>query len=154
MPSNKPLGFPVNYRVTGSIEITWQATHSACELIRRNAYPFDAILALGRGALIPARLIAKRERIYYWGLNSYRDEDNQRQEINEFQPVNASGANLDNLRCLIIDDVWDSGQTMLYAKDRFPNAKRAVVVSKKKGPEVDWVGVTIPTDGWIVFPWE
>ena len=97
------------------------------------------LVAVSRGGLIPAQLIAYRlniRDIRVMKLISY-DSDNKRGEV------------------YFIDDLADSGETVRYLRRRFPNARQCTLITKDCCAEQpDLSAVTLPGDAWIVFPWD
>jgi xanthine phosphoribosyltransferase len=142
------------------IELPWSTVETCVKEVKRllnNQMQLPLrILALGKGALVPARLLAKeRTPVYYVGVHSY---DNQEQRgVNVYQQTGANlDARLNDPGTLIVDDLWDTGQTFEWAKTRWPRAKTAALLSKKPAEEtkVDYVGLVLRTASWIIFPWE
>lgn len=122
---------------------------------------FDLFLGICRGGLIPAGLLAKRLNHFHLlvaSMRYYDDEDNRLAE-----PVILELPEPDTLRgkrVLIIDDVWDSGNTIDRIKKHVLAAGGKPLVAtlhfKPKRSEVpgkpDFYGEQ--TDAWIVYPWE
>jgi hypoxanthine phosphoribosyltransferase len=151
--------------VTGrGIELPWQTVETCAQAIRdqyhKDMYVPVRILALGKGAMIPARLLAKEKTpVYYVGVHSYIKQEQQQvictQQFADGDYITSADW-LDEPGTLIVDDLWDTGQTFEWAKERWPKAKTAALLSKKPAEEtkVDYVGLVLPTASWIIFPWE
>lgn len=119
------------------------------------------ILAIGRGGLIPAAMIA-----YMFGcktgtypsfeclnVTSYSNEKKGTLRIHGTPQNLLTGG----LRTLIIDDIADSGATLEALKGMLPYALTATLVHKETSSiKPDFCGHT-DKDGdkyWYVFPWE
>lgn len=116
--------------------------------------PPERVFALGKGAMPFAAMIADEGiPVFYAGVRSYSGKE--KGELEFYQPTMPHLDELLNRRStLIVDDLWDSGQTFGYAAQRWPEAKRAALLSKKASHGLTYVGLVLPTDAWIVFPWE
>lgn len=125
------------------------------------AAPFDVILAISRGGLIPAALIAQhldRREVEMAAAVSYSGEARQpRIEIRSFPPDET----LSGKRVLVVDDVWDSGRTAIAIRDRVARAGGVPIVavlhykplaSHAPGDAPDLF--VERTEAWIVYPWE
>lgn len=56
---------------------------------------------------------------------------------------------------LIVDDLSDSGETLLVAKNLYPNSHTAVLFTKPQGNKMaDFAAQRLPHNPWIKFPWE
>jgi xanthine phosphoribosyltransferase len=56
---------------------------------------------------------------------------------------------------VIIDDLVDTGQTAIKARELWPNAHIATIFAKPAGrPEVDTFVTEVSQDTWIHFPWD
>mgnify|MGYP001161036318 CR=1 FL=1 len=54
--------------------------------------------------------------------------------------------------CLVVDEVYETGQTLAGVRQQCPDAVFAVWVSKQ--PPEWWEAVEVTTsDEWIIFPW-
>ena len=110
------------------------------------------LVAVSRGGLIPAQLIAYRlniRDIRVMKLISY-DSDNKRGETKDI----STDRLFDGSDVYFIDDLADSGETVRYLRRRFPNARQCTLITKDCCAEQpDLSAVTLPGDAWIVFPW-
>lgn len=117
-----------------------------------SGYVPEGVLAIGRGGTIPARLFSEEFNapMYFMGLSGYTEV---------YQPLTPSvrdeclalGASL-----LLVDDLWDTGETIKTMKRMFPLARTATLLVKgwEQPAEVDFTGVVTMNDNWVVFPWE
>jgi hypoxanthine phosphoribosyltransferase len=55
-------------------------------------------------------------------------------------------------RCLIVDDICDTGDTLRFLKTMLPAAQSAVLLSKTE--DHDFMTGIATNDFWYVFPWE
>ena len=56
---------------------------------------------------------------------------------------------------LFVDDICDSGITMTDVARLAPDAKRAVILNKRRDMNIDISGQDLYNiDEWVVFPWE
>ncbi len=141
--------------------LPWETIEGLCSIIRHQwgetLYHPKRIVALGRGGMVPARLLAKEDiPVYYEGIRSYDDSDKPG-DIDHFQRwIPNDGEFVNDYSTLIVDDVWDQGSTFRYAKGLYPNAAFASLITKVPAEDtfLDYVGLSFPTKAWIKFPWE
>lgn len=110
------------------------------------------IAAVSRGGLIPATMTAHLlgiKDIRFIRLSSYAN-DKQQSEIID--------TTLDDVpnepTTFIIDDICDSGETLLYLRHKYPAAKIYTVINKNPTILPDFAPITEPAGLWINFPWE
>ena len=119
--------------------------------------PFSGIVAIARGGLAPAAIIARELDIRLVDtvcIISYKESESgladKRGDINVLKGLDSDGEGL-----LIIDDLVDSGETARVVKGMLPKAHIATVYAKPAGlPVVDTYITQVSQDTWIVFPWD
>lgn len=114
--------------------------------------PWEAIVAITRGGLVPAAIIARELDIRLIDTICVRSygEDNSRGDVEILKPVTLQGQNV-----LIIDDLVDTGQTAAAVRRHLPDAHFATVYAKPAGrPIVDTFITEVSQDTWILFPWD
>ena len=113
--------------------------------------PWKGIVAVTRGGLVPAHIIARELDIRYIDtvcVSSY-DEQDQR-EARVLKAVSGDGQGW-----LIVDDLVDTGQTGRIVREMLPKAHFATVYAKPLGrPIVDTFVTEVSQDTWILFPWD
>ncbi len=111
------------------------------------------MIAVSRGGLVPAQLIAYRlniRDIRLMKLISY-DNNNRRGETKDI----STDRLFDGSDVYVIDDLADTGETIRYLRKRFPNARQCTLITKDNcGEKPDLTAVTMPGDAWLVFPWD
>ena len=115
--------------------------------------PFAGIVAVTRGGLIPAAIIAREldvRLVESVCVVTYQDE--QRGEPQVTKPPVAAG---DGTGFLIIDDLVDSGTTARVVRGLLPKAHFACIYAKPAGRDmVDSYVTEVSQDTWILFPWD
>lgn len=113
------------------------------------------LVAVSRGGLVPAQLIAYKldiRDIRVMKLISY-DKNNVRQETKDI----STDRLFDGETVYIIDDLADSGETVRYLKERYPNSNICSLLVKdecKYKPDI-YPEAGIKKHGeWLVFPWD
>jgi xanthine phosphoribosyltransferase len=113
---------------------------------------FEGIIAVTRGGLVPAAIIARELDIRLVDtvcIASYSWQDRQG-EIEVLKSVNSNGEGW-----LIIDDLVDTGNTARSVREMLPEAHFATVYAKPAGrPLVDTFITEVSQDTWILFPWD
>ena len=160
-----------NYEPTISMKISsrgiifdWYAVETMVALIKRQwketLYQPLRVLALGKGAMIPARLLAGEAPVYYEGVTSYVGEMSGEIEHYQRGPIeynlSPAGVAINDPDTLVVDDLWDTGQTFRWAKQQLPLATFCALMTKIPAEEtfLDYFGLSFSTKAWIHFPWE
>jgi xanthine phosphoribosyltransferase len=121
---------------------------------------WQAIVAVTRGGLVPAAIVARElgiRLIETVCIASYHDYKNQSELriIKEVSPELVQLAGGDGAAVLVIDDLVDTGKTAKVLRDMMPKAHFATVYAKPMGrPLVDTFITEVSQDTWIYFPWD
>ncbi|MGH6913573.1 MAG: xanthine phosphoribosyltransferase [Geminicoccaceae bacterium] len=134
--------------------VSWEEMHrDARALSWRLAEkgPFEGIVAVARGGLVPAQIVARELEIRMIDTICVASYDEQKQrEPQILKRVSGSGAGW-----LIVDDLVDTGQTGRAVREMLPRAHFATVYAKPAGRSVVDTFVTeVSQDTWILFPWD
>ena len=116
---------------------------------------WKAIVAITRGGMAPAMIVARELDIRTVDTISVKSYDHQAQS--DAVVLKAPDAEImgDGTGILVIDDLVDSGKTLELVRDHYPNAHFATVYAKPKGePQVETFITGVSQDTWIFFPWD
>ena len=116
---------------------------------------WKAIVAITRGGMAPAMIIARELDVRTVDTISVKSYDHQSQS--EAKVLKAPDAEIigDGTGILIIDDLVDSGRTLELCRTLYPKAHFATVYAKPKGrAQVDSFITEVSQDTWIFFPWD
>jgi len=142
--------------------VSWDQFHRDSRALAwrlHDAGPFDAIVCITRGGLVPAAIVARElnvRMIETVSVLSYRDYDNQG-EVSVLKGIAPEVSSLQSKgkRVLIVDDLVDTGKTARVVRDLLPSAHFATVYAKPMGrPLVDTFITEVSQDTWIYFPWD
>ncbi|MDR3518403.1 MAG: xanthine phosphoribosyltransferase [Azospirillaceae bacterium] len=134
--------------------VTWEELHRhakalAWRLIEKG--PWTGIVAVTRGGLVPAAIIARELEIRLIDTVC----------ISTYDHMSQHGANVlkafdgDGEGWLIIDDLVDTGRTAIVLRKMIPKAHFATIYAKPSGrPLVDTFVTEVSQDTWIDFPWD
>ncbi len=112
---------------------------------------FKRIIAVARGGLVPACILAQFLNI---------------REISSISLASYEGEKRSELKCLVppeicideqtlfVDDLYDSGNTYRYLKEKYPLAKAVVLFCKNPTAVLDFPAALKEAEKWLVFPWE
>ncbi len=138
-----------------AIKIGWDALHRDSVILSqklRSKGPFKGIIAVARGGLVPAAVVARELDIRLVDtvcVSSY-DDNVQRDDLLILKPVEGDGTGW-----LVIDDLVDSGKTFRQLRKMLPKAHYATVYVKPVGQDtVDTTVIPIDQEIWLVFPWD
>lgn len=136
---------------------SWHETHrEATDLgLRLKALgPWQGIVAISRGGLVPAALVARTLNIRVIETICLASYDGMvKGELDILKPAPAAIG--DGRGWLLIDDVADSGTTAEAARAMLPGAHYAALYVKPAGrPFVDTFLKQVDQDTWVDFPWD
>ncbi|MPZ56473.1 MAG: xanthine phosphoribosyltransferase [Rhizobiales bacterium] len=128
--------------------LTWRLAESG---------PFDAIVCVTRGGLVPAAIVARElgiRLIETVCIASY--QGNRQGDLTLVKGIAAEiRARPNGKGILIVDDLVDTGKTAKMVRDLIPGAHFATVYAKPMGrPMVDTFITEVSQDTWIYFPWD
>jgi xanthine phosphoribosyltransferase len=115
--------------------------------------PFRGIVAITRGGLIPAAIIARElECRIVETISVVTYEEEARGQPQVVKPPAAAG---NGEGWLVVDDLVDTGTTAKVVRALLPLAHFATVYAKPAGnPLVDSFITEVSQDTWILFPWD
>lgn len=137
--------------------LTWQEIHATAKLLSRrlqqSGAAWEKIVAVTRGGLVPACLIARDLDIRTIDTISIKSYDHQAQsEVAVLKSPTDCG---DGTGILIVDDLADTGNTFRAIRTLLPKATYACLYVKPEGkPSADYFVTEVSQDTWIYFPWE
>jgi hypoxanthine phosphoribosyltransferase len=132
------------------------------KLLRQLPSNYDNIMVITRGGMVPACLISEKTGIRNILCAAVMFYNNQEQTLPE--PIFLQfpeDSQIYGKRILVIDDVWDSGTTIMAVRERLVRAGGNIDVcvlnykpshSKFAGEKPDYYAEE--TDAWIVYPWD
>ncbi len=116
---------------------------------------WKAVVAVTRGGLVPAAVVARELNIRVVDSVSVKSYDHQSQGSAEILKSPDSKLVGDGEGVLVVDDLVDSGRTLELVRTLYPSAHYAAVYAKPKGrPMVDTFITEVSQDTWIFFPWD
>ena len=124
------------------------------------AGPFEGIVCITRGGLVPAAIVARElelRLIETVCIASYHDyqKQGQLQVIKDIAPAVCNLGNGKGAGVLVVDDLTDTGKTARVVREMLPEAHFATVYAKPAGrPLVDTFVTEVSQDTWIYFPWD
>ena len=135
--------------------VSWEQLHRDARALawrlHDTATSWEKIVAVTRGGLVPAAIIARELSILHIDTVCVASYDWQRQGETVILKQAAGGGR----GCLIIDDLVDTGATARVVRDMLPEAYFATVYAKPAGkPLVDAYVTEVGQDTWILFPWD
>ncbi|EHR40036.1 MAG: xanthine phosphoribosyltransferase [Alishewanella agri] len=134
--------------------VSWEAFHRATKELARQllGQNFTAIVAVSRGGLVPAAIIARELNIRV--LDSICVASYQHDKQGSLSVLKDASL-ADSEQLLIVDDLVDTGETAKALRERFPKARFVTVYAKPQGkPLVDNYVTDIEQDTWIQLPWD
>ena len=140
--------------------VSWDQFHRDCRALAwrlNGAGPFEAIVSITRGGLVPSAIVARELGVRLIDtvcIVSY-GEFKQLDTLSVVKDVAPAIATADPSTTLVVDDLVDTGKTAQVVRQRLPNAHIATVYAKPQGrPQVDTFVTEVSQDTWIYFPWD
>jgi xanthine phosphoribosyltransferase len=143
-----------------SFPVSWDQFHRDARALAwrlNGAGPFQAIVAVTRGGLVPAAVVARELGIRVIETVCVASYDYEKQgEIQVLKEIGAAVAGAKGGEgVLIVDDLVDTGATARVVREMLPKAHFATVYAKPAGrPLVDTFVTEVSQDTWILFPWD
>lgn len=144
--------------------VTWEEMHRdtralvghLLELDRTKQNGWKGLVAITRGGLVPAAIVARELEIRLIEtvcISSYREEGGEVQgKLEVLKGVENLG---DGEGWLVVDDLVDTGVTLAALREMIPKAHFATIYHKPAGqPLVDSSVIGVSQDTWILFPWD
>ncbi len=143
-----------------SYPVSWDQFHRDARALAwrlSGAGPFSAVVAVTRGGLVPAAIVARELGIRVVETISVASYDYDRQgQVTVLKPASPGiiGTN-GGEGVLIVDDLVDTGATARVVRELLPKAHFATVYAKPSGrPLVDTFITEVSQDTWIYLPWD
>ena len=141
--------------------VSWDMFHRDARALAwrlHAAGPFEAIVAVTRGGLVPAAIVARElgirviETVCVASYNHISQGELRMLKTVAEQVVAIGGG---GQGVLIVDDLVDTGKTAKMVREILPRAHFATVYAKPLGrPLVDTFITEVSQDTWIFFPWD
>ena len=142
--------------------VSWDQFHRDSRALAwrlSGAGPFEAIVCITRGGLVPPAIVARElgiKLIETVCVSSYTGTSQ-----GDLTVLKSVAANIIALgggqgaRVLLVDDLVDTGKTAMLVRNILPKAHFATVYAKPMGrPMVDTFITEVSQDTWIFFPWD
>jgi xanthine phosphoribosyltransferase len=142
--------------------VSWDEFHRDARALAwrlAGAGKFEAIVAVTRGGLVPAAIVARELDIRLIESVCVASYSHQTQgELKVLKSVADSIVKIGGgggKGVLIVDDLVDTGKTARVVRNILPDAHFATVFAKPMGrPMVDTFITEVSQDTWIFFPWD
>jgi xanthine phosphoribosyltransferase len=142
--------------------VSWDQFHRDCRALTwrlSGLGPFHAVVAITRGGLVPAAIVARELNVRVIDTVCVTSRDFQTEvDVKLLKSVSAETLKLGGgtgKGLLIVDDLVDTGKTAKVVRDLLPEAHFAAVYAKPMGrPLVDTFITEVSQDTWIHFPWD
>jgi xanthine phosphoribosyltransferase len=145
-----------------SFPVSWDQFHRDARALAwrlADKGPFEAIVCITRGGLVPAAIVAREldlRIVETLCVTSY--EHTTQGELQVLKTVASAVREIGNGKgkgILLIDDLTDTGKTAKVAREVLPEAHFATVYAKPLGaPTCDTFVTEVSQDTWIYFPWD
>lgn len=141
------------------LEEIYAASYKLALLIMESTYTFDTVIAIARGGFPIARFICDFLNIHHLGslqITHYSAGATEVEQMRIIAPVNIE---VEGKKILLIDDVNDTGKTLIAARDYIqamhPALLKTAVLHEKPNTvfKVDFVAEKITQWKWLIYQW-
>jgi adenine/guanine phosphoribosyltransferase-like PRPP-binding protein len=140
--------------VKKTFPVSWEELHRTAKALAwrlTEKGPFSAVVAVTRGGLVPAAIVARELEIRVVDtvcVETYADRVRGEPKVLKRPPGDGTGI-------VIVDDLVDTGVTAKIVREMLPKAHFATLYAKPAGrPLVDTYISEFSQDTWILFPWD
>ena len=154
--SPKTAELPAEERFAKTFPVSWEELHRHAKALAWRLVelgPWRGIVAITRGGLVPAAIVARELDVRLVDtvcIASYDDRTQGKLTVLKGVEDKEQGKGL-----LIIDDLVDTGVTARAVRAVLPKAHFATIYAKPAGrPLVDTFITEVSQDTWILFPWD
>jgi xanthine phosphoribosyltransferase len=149
----------VDERYQKGFPVSWDQFHRDARALAwrlSGQGPFSAVVAVTRGGLVPAAIVARELGVRIIETVCVASYDYGKQGALELlKSVDPKIAGEDGATILIVDDLVDTGKTAAVVRGILPKAHFATVYAKPAGrPLVDTFVTEVSQDTWIYLPWD
>ena len=138
--------------------VSWTEVHRDTKHLVRKLMemgPWEGIVALTRGGLVPASILAREMEIRIVDTLCISTYEEQLKGTVKVLKVPERAVAVDGEGWLLIDDLVDTGTTAKKAREILPKSHFATVYAKPLGlPVVDTFVSEVAQDVWVFFPWD
>lgn len=136
--------------------VTWDQLHRDARALAwrlMSLRPLRGIVAITRGGLIPAAIVARELEVrLIESVCVVTYDEEARGEPMVTKRAEAAG---DGEGFLVIDDLVDTGSTARVVRAMLPRAHMACIYAKPAGRDlIDTFVTEVSQDTWILFPWD
>jgi xanthine phosphoribosyltransferase len=148
----------MGFKTNKEFFVSWEEFHRATRELAKRQLPAEqwkGIIAVTRGGLVPAGILARELNIRYIDTVCIASYDGDSQDAQRELKVLKGTETVDGEGFLVVDDLVDTGETAKAIREMFPKAKFVTVYAKPQGrPLVDEYVADVEQDTWIQFPWD
>ncbi|CUW37670.1 guanine-hypoxanthine phosphoribosyltransferase [Magnetospirillum sp. XM-1] len=134
--------------------LSWEEIHAVSRQLAQSLKakgPFAGIIAIARGGLVPAAILALEldiRQVDTVCIAGY--DESTRHDLEVLKRVQGDGTGW-----LVVDDLVDTGRTAQAVRDMLPGGHYATLYAKPAGrPMVDTYVDDVEQETWLIFPWE
>mgnify|MGYP001057870648 CR=1 FL=1 len=136
--------------------ISWEEIHRDSKALAwrlSDTHHWEGIIAITRGGMVPACIIARELNIRH--IQTLCIDTYDHKEKGEPHIINAPDIADGGRGWILVDDLADTGTTLKVARKLYPHAHCACVYGKPAGINmVDTYITEVSQNTWIHFPWD
>jgi xanthine phosphoribosyltransferase len=137
------------------LTLSWDFVHTAVDAltIMCEQHKWDRVIGISRGGLVPATMISHRLNVPLFTVIAQSYEGTRR-TLEKPTEIVGWQDEWSNRHTLVVDDIFDTGQT-IKAINRINMAVMTIsLVSKEQYAHGHWYFAHVDRSVWVHFPWE
>lgn len=137
----------------------YSITHKLAAQIMNSSEPFDAVIAVARGGMLPARLICDFLNIHQLSSIQIKHYGSGAEELDEVEIIDPLNINIRQKNVILVDDVNDTGKTLKAAvehtQSQEPQVLKTAVLHEKSHTIInaDFSVETLKKWKWLIYQW-
>jgi hypoxanthine phosphoribosyltransferase len=148
---------------TTYVKLSWENIEQYCStisesIIKSKIIP-DVIISIGRGGMIPARILSDKlsiKQVYMYNIKLYTGVNTRQAK----PTLESFTGNVEKKNILLVDDIMDTGLTIEAVLNdirtkRVVTSRVATLLCKKSNiRKPTFYAAESEENEWIIFPWE
>ena len=138
--------------------VSWEQLHRDAKALAwrlADLGPWSRVVAVTRGGMVPACVVARELEVRLVDTVCVVSYDHMERGMLRILKAPDDPGEAGEGRTLVVDDLADTGKTILALREMYPKAHFATVYVKPAGqPVVDTFITEVSQDTWIHLPWD
>ena len=145
--------------MSSNIQVSWEdfykAQRALVSKVQDSGKAYEYVVTIPSGGLMPAYCLSKALNLPVVTINIKTYVEQGKSGKVRHTHIEGFGDTVEQQdKALIVDDMYDSGQTIKYLQELYPQADTAVTYARHADNTATYVGEVLDHATWLDFPWE